>query len=429
VLNPSTTRGIRGPLKIVDVDPRAGFPSLSGLHRYAGVIALVWLADTPVGYVEVPVKGEACWSSDIRTAVLDNLQESLIRAALVQADEDAAVIAKDSDCPSITVAVCTRGRASHLHRCLAALERLDYPSLEIVIVDSGPTEDAVRRLVSDRFPRFRYVSESQPGLSRARNAAIRHARGQIIAFTDDDCVPDPRWTRAIGRAFAEHDSVMGVTGLVVPFELETPAQALFEHHGGFGRGFRFCMYQLRSPGAPRQVFHLGAGRFGTGANMAFRRSIFASMDGFDVTLGAGTPSKGGEDLDMFFRVIEAGHALAYEPRAVVRHVHRRDHGDLRRQLEGHGIGLYAYFVRDARAYPRRSLRFTELALRWFWRHNVRRMGASLACRSIEPRDLIWAELRGSLRGPAAYREASRDALRTVTSVPAQGSKSPSEVGA
>jgi O-antigen biosynthesis protein len=205
--------------------------------------------------------------------------------------------------------------------------------------------------------------------------------------------------------------VMAVTGLVVPLELETEAQLLFERYGGFGRGFDRRCYRLNCGGCGREVFHLRAGRFGTGANMAFRRSLFARIGGFDPALDVGTVTNGGGDLEMFFRVLQEGHTLVYEPSALVRHRHRRDYAQLRAQITNFGVGFQAYLVRSAIAYPQRRFAIACFGLWWLWRRSIRRLLLSLIHPSPVARDLILAELRGSLIGLGRYHKAQRMATR------------------
>ena len=146
--------------------------------------------------------------------------------------------------PLVTVAVCTRDRTAQLAGCLDSLGRLDYPALDVLVVDNAPSDPATARLVGERYPQVRYVCEPRPGLNWARNRAIAEARGEIIAYTDDDVVVDPGWVRALAHVFAQHPEVMAVTGLVVPYELETEAQMFFERYGGFGRGFERKWYPV-----------------------------------------------------------------------------------------------------------------------------------------------------------------------------------------
>jgi hypothetical protein len=143
--------------------------------------------------------------------------------------------------------------------------------------------------------------------------------------------------------------------------------------------------------------------------MAYRRSVFADIGPFDPALDVGTVTNGGGDLEMFFRVLQAGHALAYEPSAVVRHRHRRDYAQLRRQITDFGIGFYAYLVRTGMAYPQLRFVISRLAFGWLWRRNVRRLLASLWQPWPFPRDLIVAELWGSLHGLGRYLKARRTA--------------------
>jgi len=223
--------------------------------------------------------------------------------------------------------VCTRNRPADLARCVEALCALDYPgTLDILVVDNAPSDDSTDILVRARFPQVRYVRELRPGLDWARNRAIIEARGEILAYTDDDVVVDQLWARAIARVFAENPGVMAVTGLVVPLEPETAAQLAFEQYGGFGRGFTQRWYGInRADGERAAAEHMATGKYGTGANMAYRRSVFSRIGGFDPALAVGTGTHGGGDLEMFFRVIKADFPLVYEPRAMVRHRHRPDY--------------------------------------------------------------------------------------------------------
>lgn len=407
MLAPFTRGGERGPIKLLDVDVSSGLPELTGLHDYVAAIVLVWLHSAPVGYVRVPIRRGTCSVGDLQAAIIHGLGPRLAQRSLEEGDGLPAAEWGAHPMPSLTVAVCTHARVTHLKRCLEALQSLDYPELDILVVDNAPEDHATRRLVGDSFPAVRYVVEPCPGLARARNTALRQGGGDVVAFTDDDCIPDAGWAAAIGRSFAEDEEVMAVTGLVVPAEMETLAQVYFERSGGFGKGFDKRRYQRRSVDRTRDGFHLGAGRFGTGANMAFRRSVFMSVGLFDIALGAGTPARGGEDLDMFFRVLEEGYVLTYEPRSLVRHVHRRDVGALLDQLESNGTALYAYFAREIHAYPRRWAGFTRLALRWLWRRNLRRLLSSMLHPGFFPPRLVMAELHGSLRGAAAYGKGRR----------------------
>jgi O-antigen biosynthesis protein len=112
---------------------------------------------------------------------------------------------------------------------------------------------------------------------------------------------------------------------------------------------------------------------------------------------------------MFFRVLQAGHALVYEPSALVRHRHRRDYAQLQTQITDFGVGFYAYLVRSAIAYPRQRFAIASFGLWWLWRRSIRRLLLSLIRPRPFPRGLILAELRGSFAGLRRYQQAQRTA--------------------
>jgi glycosyltransferase involved in cell wall biosynthesis len=319
--------------------------------------------------------------------------------------ETSRVCPRDAAPPrtTVTVAVCTRNRAGHLPQCLDAIAALDYPAalLDVVVVDNAPVDESTREVVA-RYPRMRYVREPRPGLDNARNRAAAEARADIVAYTDDDVSVDRGWVRAIARAFEDEPHAACVTGLVIPDELDTEAQILFERYGGFGRGFDRWVYRVER-GADAVKHYGGTGRFGTGANMAFRRRFFEEHGVFDPALDVGTPANGGGDLEMFLRALKTGHALVYEPAAMVRHRHRRTYTELRAQITNNGVGFYAYLVRTARAYPDERASVIRLGVWWLWWWNLRRLLRGCVTRGRVPLDLVVAELKGSFVGLSRYR--------------------------
>lgn len=316
--------------------------------------------------------------------------------------------------PSLTAAVCTRNGSARIAECLEALTRLRYPAgaLDILVIDNAPIDDATERVVRG-YPSVRYIIEPRAGLNWARNRAVLEARGDVVAFTDDDASVDEWWGDAIARMFASEPDADAVTGLVVPDEIDVDAQRLFERYGGFGRGCDRRYYRVDSVvGEHTARRHGGSGKFGTGANMAFRRSFFDRGGLFDPALDVGTATNGGGDLDMFFRALKHGGMLVYEPAAIVRHRHRRTYGELRTQITNNGIGFYSYLVRTAREYPEERSSVVRLGAWWLWWWNLRRLARPAGV----PRDLVVAELLGSLAGLRRYPRAKAQAasvLRTL----------------
>lgn len=373
--------------------------------------------------MKVPVTGSICAAISLSRAIIEQHSQAILHHLLcdgltpsesARLSIDELIRASHPTCsgplPSVTVAVCTRDRTESLARCLNALSQLDYEDLELLVIDNAPTSDSSERLVETRYPNIRYVREHRPGLNWARNRAILEARGEIIAYTDDDAVPDAGWVRALAEVFAEDPEVMAVTGLVVPYELEVEPQILFERYAGFGRGFERRWYRVApEKGSRVATLHGRPGKFGTGANMAYRRSLFNRIGYFDPALDMGTATIGGGDLEMFFRVLKEGYALAYEPAALVRHCHRHDYDELRTQITGWGTGFYAYLIRSALFYPDERLAFVGLGLLWLWRLHIRRLLVSCVHPPSFMKDLVLAQVSGAFGSLKRYKGARKSA--------------------
>ena len=298
----------------------------------------------------------------------------------------------------ISVVVCTRDRPRSLRGCLASLRQLDYPAHEVVVVDNASRTAETADVVAET--RFRYVREDRPGLDWARNCGLRAARHDIIAYIDDDARADPLWLQGLARGFAaEH--VMGVTGLILPAELETDAQHQFEIYGndGMSKGFRARRW---IPGQLPPLSLIQVHQVGVGANMAFRRKILEQIGGFDTALDVGTPSCGAGDLDILHRVLLAGGEIRYEPHALVWHRHRRDQAGLERQLYSNGRAYGVFLLKrwhEHRISRRQIAGFvTRIWIPWL----LGRLALSVMGRHRLPPRLIWAELWGATHAPWAY---------------------------
>ena len=408
------------PVKIADLDLSQPLSRLSGLQGYGQVRVLVRWHGVPLGELTLSVES-ACMEPDaLATAIARELGPRVIGTLVSSALErgplnsplSLAELLEERPAPSprqfprVSVVVCTRDRADDLRNCLNAIKRQVVTPHEVIVVDNASSSDQTRLLVQTDFPSVRYVHEPRPGLDWARNRAIAEASGDVVAFTDDDVLVDERWSAAIAAAFAERPDIDALTGLVLPAEIETEAQWLFERYGGFGRGFVRRVFHVapQSPAASAER-HVGTGKFGTGANMAFRRLLFERIGGFDPALDVGTPTNGGGDLELFFRVIAEGATLFYEPHAIVRHRHRRSRRALRRQIAGNGVGFYSHLVRTASVYPEARRPVVLFGLWWLWWWNLRRPLKALLKRDRLPLSLYVTELLGSLMAPWRYRQA------------------------
>ncbi|GAA4266274.1 glycosyltransferase family 2 protein [Frondihabitans peucedani] len=332
--------------------------ALADSEGYALARLLVRDGRSVLGFVELPVVDLPEIGGSI---AVDDL------VARVRALATPVVQPEPIHLPSVTVVVCTRDRAEQLRSALTSVLAIDYPAFDVVVVDNAGATDATRELIRTEFtdPRVRVVSEPVPGLSRARNTGLLQATGEIVAYTDDDVVVDSQWLRALVAGFARSNDVACVTGLVPSGELRTPVQRYFDDRVSWSANLVAREFRLAEPPADLPTFPFSVGEYGTGANFALRRTDLLALGGFDTAFGVGTRTGGGEDLDIFTRVLFAGSALVVEPSALVWHRHRSDLGALRAQAVGYGTGLGAWLMKVALtpAMMRVAIRRTPSAVR------------------------------------------------------------------
>lgn len=360
---------------------------------------LVRHAGTPLGLLDIELSGGTL---DASRAV--NLAKQKFDPALQAAMKHplwASAIRRP-----VSVAVCTRDRPQGLRRTIESLLRLKHVDFEIIVVDSasrGPETEAIATDFHRQDARVRYVREPLPGLSKARNRAVAEARNEIIAFTDDDVTVDPHWLNGILRGFEHNQDIACVTGSVVSASLSRPEADYFERRIGWSSSFVPRVFTSERTTADSFLHPFSPGNFGTGANLACRRSALLALGGFDECLGAGSRTRGGEDLDIFVRLLTAGYALSYEPSALVWHDHRLGTDALRDQMYAYGLGLSAYLTKfliarsTRRALIRRALPGCWRMLKLLHRIRQSRDGSGLRAAGLGS-----AELRGMVAGPFVY---------------------------
>lgn len=236
--------------------------------------------------------------------------------------------------PRISVVVCTHNRAELLAGALSALQaqELDVSAYEVLVIDNNSTDST--REVATGFPSVRYVFEPRVGLSHARNRGFAEARGEYVAYTDDDCEPPPRWLRLAMDVIARH--APAVFGGPYRAFYKSPKPSWFKDE-----------YWSRDHGdVPRA---LEAGETLPGNNMFFRRSILEQSGGFDPRLGmAGNRSAYAEEtaLQNRLRSLRPETTIYYDPRLWVHHLVRPEQMTLRWYLTAcFGKGRSAYLAR------------------------------------------------------------------------------------
>ncbi len=396
-----------GALWIGDVDIEEEMSeslSLSDADGYSRARLLVRHGMDPLGFVELPIDD----GSVSVEALIEGVRTLAPRVDSGDADTCADVL------PPVTVVICTRDRIDHLRGALASVLAVDYPDFEVVVVDNAsPTDATIDYVRSLADSRIRVVSEPTAGLSRARNTGLRAARHSIVAFTDDDVAVDALWLRSIARGFGRGERVTCVSGIVPSGEIRTHAQAYFDRRVGWASSITPRVYDLAHPPADIPLFPFQVGMYGTGANFAVRRDRMFDLGGFDEALGVGSPTNGGEDLDMFFRVLMAGDQLVYEPASIVWHRHRADSEALAVQARGYGLGLGAWLMTVAT-----NRRAATLAARVATRRlgSAIRLSAKMSKVASPPDDLAAdlpdgigrMELFSIVKGPGALRRSRRE---------------------
>jgi glycosyltransferase involved in cell wall biosynthesis len=376
----------------------------------------VRLHRAPLGIVELQLTDGRADAQTVVDAINDSQQDHIARHLKADGLAPAALSAAglpiedvppclvsgipSNDDPFVTIIVCTRDRAESLARALRSILAVEYANFEVVLVDNAPTTDDTRSVINEfNDPRARYVLEPVAGLSRARNRGLSEARGEIIAFTDDDVEVDSYWLRGLLHGFEHTDHVGCVTGVIPTTALENESQQYFDDLVSWSEGFERRIFDLHVHRDPNALYPYSAGMFGAGANFAITKKAALSIGLFDEALGAGAPTRGGEDLDYFARMVLGGWCIVYEPLALVWHYHRADNESLKNQVWGYGTGATAYGVKTAM-----SLRHGPQIAWLLTKYIARRAKKDPALGEI---DLGYGELRkiqvrGLYAGPFLY---------------------------
>jgi O-antigen biosynthesis protein len=201
--------------------------------------------------------------------------------------------------PRVSVVVCAYNAERTMEACLASLETLDYPDYEVIVVNDGSKDRTLE--ITERFPYCRIISQPNKGLSVARNVGAEAATGEIVAYTDSDCVADPDWlTYLVAKMEAGNLAACGGPNFPPPEDSLVPAAVAV------------------SPGGPTHVLisdevaeHIA------GCNMAFRRDALMALGGFDPQYRTA-----GDDVDICWRFQDAGHTIGFSAAAIVWHFRR-----------------------------------------------------------------------------------------------------------
>lgn len=306
---------------------------------------------------------------------------------------------RDSPCslhPFLSVILCTTGIRPTLDRCLELLAAQDCRRFEVILVLNAPPDENFARAVAD-FP-VRLLNEPRCGVSHARNHAIPHARGEILAFVDDDVLTDSNWIHELVKGFQD-PAVACVTGRIIPAGILSLARERAERYYASERALSAWSLDASDPNWYQYI--LGE-PVGFGCNMAFRKSFLENGTLFPGDIGAGALIGGCDEFYMFVQVLKRGFRIRHVPSAAVTHLFE---ADVQKQ-KVRNAQLYAASVAFALKMftEERSLRWATC--KWLLAGFQRRVRHILARRAIasEPQELLSAreKLRAYLEGLRVY---------------------------
>ena len=398
------------PIKILDLEIQVPYPEIEACDRttgqtYAGVFCLLRQSGKPIGILETALHGKNLDSAELANLIHEKFGEPNQSPTTNRGTATTRQF--------VNVIVATRDRIGSLVKCLDSLLNQNYSAFDVIVVDNAPSSTRTETLIASHYAstgRVHYLREDRPGLGRAHNSGLAIATAEIVAFTDDDVIVDPNWLSAIVNNFETGENIACVTGLILPAELDTRAQVWTEKHGGFGKGFKRTVFDIKKSQQHGPLFPFTAGQFGSGANMAFRRKALQHVGLFDEALGAGTAARGGDDLAAFHAVVHAGFQLVYEPEAIVWHHHRREEEGMRHQAFSYGMGLGAYLTKLVIDEPNSGIKLAKLFPAGI-NHMVGHGSAkSQRLPADYPKSLVWRERLGIAAGVIGYLK-SRSAAR------------------
>jgi glycosyltransferase involved in cell wall biosynthesis len=288
----------------------------------------------------------------------------------------------------VSTVICTRNRPDLIGGAIDSVLANDYPSFDVTVVDQSD-DDRTGEIVRSRMAahaNLRYVYSTTPGLSRAYNTGIRESTGEVLAFTDDDCIAPPHWIARIATAFeAEPQAEMLYGQVLRPAEL-----ADCQDH-----------IPTLSIARPRRFSRQdGFEVYGMGANFAARRRLFERIGGFDEMLGGGGPLKSSQDFDLQYRAFIAGSVVLLRPEVTIDHYGVRTEAQWPATERAYGIGDGAFYSKH--------IRCGDLFALWLFARRVGTMGITDCGRWMLRRRGHGEYLRSCFRGVALSRHYSVD---------------------
>lgn len=232
----------------------------------------------------------------------------------------------------ISLIVATKKRPIYIEKCLRSVLNSSFSDFEIILIDQSNDNQTEAVITAIKSSKIKYFKIQQKGKARALNYAIRAASGDIVTFTDDDCVVSRSWLKIIYDGFYTHKNVDGIIGSVLPFQPQKHPHKICP-----------AIFNIITKIIVSSINRFPVNGLGIGSNMSFRRSVFDSMGFFLTWLGPGVLHLGGgEEEEYIYRLLRNKMAIAYLPTSIVFHNRWLTYTEYRIQQSKYTCGEMAF---------------------------------------------------------------------------------------
>lgn len=284
----------------------------------------------------------------------------------------------------ISIIVGTYNRAAKLSQCIDSLLAMSVPDSvgwELICVDNNSTDNTkqvIEKFATRSAIPIHYVFKKSQGISHARNAGLKLARGDIIAVTDDDCIADPNWLKIVWEEFRSDPALSMLGGRIELY-----------NKGDLPVSIRTIRERVAV--TPERVFGIV-----NGCNLAFHKRTISKIGLYDTALGPGTSIPAAEDWDFIWRVLKAGFKIGYSPDALVYHDHgRRTELELEKITKAYVVGRSAFYLKHSLHGDRQIMRmayweYRPLIRGAIWNAIIRKAGDNREAR------FLWYHIIGAV---------------------------------
>lgn len=208
----------------------------------------------------------------------------------------------------ISILIATRNRPKQIRACIDSIFQNDFTDFEIILIDQSSRSNNYLRDLKHKSRMLTYIRMNKKGKSKALNYALKLAKGEILAFTDDDCIVDANWLKTIHKTYKSYPRISGVFGNTYPYEEKKHPNKICP------ATFKSTKVQLcNSP----HIVHYHC--LGQGNNMSLKKKNVLAVGGFPEWLGVGTLTQAGEESEVIYKLLKEEYTLMTNPNMVVFH--------------------------------------------------------------------------------------------------------------